>query len=375
MKRLATLLLVALLLPLVACADSLMSVSDLRDQVEASGGRWTQTYTSVRGETISVDVVLNVPDVETFPVLRTSWFSALPDEFLNDYGVDENGQKPKYARWYALNDRYGYIVVNHDWDFVLGYGESGSGKHFEYPGRMLPHDNLDWSRPYAFANDLPIDEAFGFMKQVVGRCYTRYGMAFYEPDLRYILLEDPPLCEGVQIREKGAYTFQCYEDMHGIPMLQIVGQGCNTITPFYTFRIISQNSYSFNCKLHRELELLIDDVPLLSFDKIKPAFEEMIRDGRLRDVYEVRLGYLAVYEEGKMENEVFRLIPCWMLSAEYYKSSKVESTVWDEDEWGSPIYPNLGTTERIVINAQTGKVIDQNASNKENKKLFSVKTW
>ena len=198
MKKLAFLLLVTLLLPLVACADSLMSITDLRSQIEVSGGRWTQTYTSVRGETISVDVMLDVPDVEAFPILRTTWMPKMTTQLVSDYGP--NGADRPRPRWYAYVDRYGFVTTDHDWDFVLGKGESGSGRRFYYPATFLPHDNLDWDGAYAFNNDLSIGEALTFITKAVEEIYTRYNMPYYEPYIRYIELDDPPVCEGVQIR-------------------------------------------------------------------------------------------------------------------------------------------------------------------------------
>lgn len=370
MKRLATLLLVALLLPLVACADSLISVSDLRDQVEASGGRWTQTYTSVRGETISVDVALNVPDVEAFPVLKTSWMPKLPDQLVDDYGP--NGIDRTEPRWYAYIDRYGFVTVDHDWDFTLGKGEAGSGKKFSYPGELLPLDNLDWNGAYAFNNDLQVGEAYAFMKQVIQECYTRYGYEFYEPELMYIMTADPPLCNGVPIREKGAYTFNCYVAFHGIPLILSEGQGCNKVNPWYTLKIQSKDSYAFTGILHREIEMLHEDIPLLSFEAIKPVYEEMITSGLLREVFDVRLGYIAIYEDGKIENEVFRLIPCWVLYGEYHDSVKDGE---DLSKTETSDYYTRAKTKSIVVNAQTGKLIPRDASNKENRKQFDIKTW
>ena len=375
MKRLLILLLVALLLPLIVRADSLMSVSDLRAQIEASGGRWTQTYTSVRGETISVDVMLDVPDVPAFPILKSTWTPKLPDQFVDDYGP--NGADRPRPRWYVLNDRYSQVCVEHNWDFVIEKSEKIAGHPIEHPSAGLPHDGLNWSGAYAYNNDLPIGEAFAFMKGVVEECYTRYGFTFYEPYLNYVTLENPPSREGVYLREKGAYDFHCYEAMRGIPILTSIGQGCNLVSPVYELYIISQDSYGFISKPQREVELVIDDVPLLPFDKIKPAFEDLIQKGLLRDVFMVQLGYVAVYEEGKMENEVFRLIPCWKLTGEYYRSAKDEAN-HAEDGMGADDDPNYiarASTNDIIVNAQTGKIIDREASNKQNRALFNVKTW
>ena len=116
---------------------------------------------------------------------------------------------------------------------------------------------------------------------------------------------------------------------------------------------------------------------MISFDRVQPVFEELIEKGLLRDVFLVQLGYLAVYEEGKIDNEVFRLIPCWKLTGEYYDKSKDEPS-HRPDGNGADDDSNImdrASTRSILVNAQTGKIIPQDASNKENQKLFNVKTW
>ena len=377
MKKLATLLLVALLLPLVACADSLMSVSDLRAQVEASGGRWTQTYTNDKGEMISVDVALDVPDVESFPILQASWMLEMDESalqrFLAEY-TDPTKEDFRYTRWQAYNDHYGLLVGYHDWDFTKSKDEFNSKKRIAWKDEYLPNDGLDWNRAYAFNNDLTLNEAFASMSQTIGKHYSDAGLPVYEPYLNYIVLENM-LGNDMPVREKGGYGFVCNQAIRGIPVLWAEGQGCNAISPYIQMNIISQDSYNFSCSLYRETELLIDDIPLLSFESIKPVFEEMIRNGRLKDVLFLRLGYISIYENGKSDNETFRLLPCWVLTGEYYKSDKEEAEWKSADRSDDSILSSNGHIRQIIINAQTGKIIPQDASNSENHKLFNVKTW
>ena len=171
MKKLAFLLLVALLLPLVACADSLMSVSDLRAQVEASGGRWTQIYTTSKGETISVDVPIEVPNVETFPIIKASWMTRMPDQFKSDYGA--NGSDRTEPRWSAVIDRYGFIAAFHDFDFMLTQDDLRKYGHFAFISDDLVHANPDWNSAYAYNNDLTVGDAYEYMIQILRECYER----------------------------------------------------------------------------------------------------------------------------------------------------------------------------------------------------------
>ena len=71
MKRFAGMMGALLLMPALALASGdMVSISELRQQVEAMG-RWTQTYDTPNGE-VSVDIPIIVPEVENMPILQVS---------------------------------------------------------------------------------------------------------------------------------------------------------------------------------------------------------------------------------------------------------------------------------------------------------------
>ena len=71
MKKIFAALCTLMLVPTLALANSdMVSVSELRQQVEAMG-RWTQTYDTPNGE-VSVDIPIIVPEVENVPILQVS---------------------------------------------------------------------------------------------------------------------------------------------------------------------------------------------------------------------------------------------------------------------------------------------------------------
>ena len=68
MKKMMALFWTLLLFPTLALASSdMVSISELRQQVEAMG-RWTKTYEAY-GRTIEVDVPIIVPEVEKMPIV------------------------------------------------------------------------------------------------------------------------------------------------------------------------------------------------------------------------------------------------------------------------------------------------------------------
>lgn len=71
MKKVLIALCALLLMPTLATANSdMVSISELRQQVEAME-RWTQTYDTPNGK-VSVDIPIIVPEVENVPILQVS---------------------------------------------------------------------------------------------------------------------------------------------------------------------------------------------------------------------------------------------------------------------------------------------------------------
>ena len=74
MKKILFVLCVLLLVPTLALASGdMVSVSELRQQVEAMG-RWTQTY-EAHGRTIEVDVPIIVPEVDELPIVTVQAYN------------------------------------------------------------------------------------------------------------------------------------------------------------------------------------------------------------------------------------------------------------------------------------------------------------
>ena len=68
MKKILFALCVLMIVPtLVLASGDMVSISELRQQVEAMG-RWTKTYDTPNGE-LNVDIPILVPDVEKCPVI------------------------------------------------------------------------------------------------------------------------------------------------------------------------------------------------------------------------------------------------------------------------------------------------------------------
>ena len=101
MKKIFAALCTLILIPMLALANSdMVSVSELRQQVEAME-RWTQTY-EAHGRTIEVDVPIIVPEVDEFPVFSVEPYYAVYEQRLTRDGtmlekIGEDGRCSVYA--------------------------------------------------------------------------------------------------------------------------------------------------------------------------------------------------------------------------------------------------------------------------------------
>ena len=95
MKKMMALFWTLLLFPTLALANSdMVSISELRQQVEAMG-QWTQTY-EAHGRTIEVDVPIIVPEVDELPIVTVQAYNPYSETELfssDDYLAEKFGEK------------------------------------------------------------------------------------------------------------------------------------------------------------------------------------------------------------------------------------------------------------------------------------------
>ena len=99
------------------------------------------------------------------------------------------------------------------------------------------------------------------------------------------------------------------------------------------------------------------------FDKIKQSIVDMIRKGKMENVYSMELGYVVYAEPGKAAKKAddiwdFVLVPTWVLKCRYIEGKKQkdieplgEKMPYDTDD-----FENERCFETVLINAQNGEV-------------------
>lgn len=117
--------------------------------------------------------------------------------------------------------------------------------------------------------------------------------------------------------------------------------------------------------LNRE-ETVAEDVPLCGFDRVIGTLEAEIEAGRLREVFEIRLGYAPYQEDGVPEDiralprarRSYYLKPVWTAQVIWGKSAQAstgELVYGDEPGYRDP--RNSAYQEYIIIDAQTGDMV------------------
>ena len=111
MKKFLTVLCALLLVPTLATANSnMVSISELRQQVEAMG-QWTQNDT-VNGKIIEINAPIKVPDVDELPVIIVSRLE--PD----DEGLKQKKKENLKGKIIIQKDQCAKLILKDGEDYV-----------------------------------------------------------------------------------------------------------------------------------------------------------------------------------------------------------------------------------------------------------------
>lgn len=114
----------------------------------------------------------------------------------------------------------------------------------------------------------------------------------------------------------------------------------------------AEDSYGFAAHLFAEKEVIAEDIPLCSFEAVKPDLAALIEEGYIRELYGIQFGF-AAYPDERHDLENYILFPAWVIECEYYDSPELATQAVDV-----PDYSNSQHYRRLVANAQTGKLLD-----------------
>ena len=338
MKKRLCILVAALLmlLPTALSAGSLaaadyVSIKELRETLPQ---RWTGEYVVEngaykqleKGDTVAVDVPIVVPEVDTVPVVRITWEP--PAE-----GLDESLE-----------------VVRDDWN------AKGINRNFPMDELAFPvlenHMTFTPELPWEEAPAIAMAEFQNWMPFMKDKELTPYFHRSYGDS------------DGNGFQ--GIYFYTTY---YGIPHFignypfrqelkseksEVEGRA---IAPhsMVAMRIKRPGEFWTNISTSKEVGVDIDDIPLLSFDRIMEVLEQWVTDGYVYSLNEVSFGYMCFIDPEK-KGEEFVLLPVWAAKGRTREDLSLPFDLKTDQE----VLDRIGYTSSTVIavNAQTGQVYD-----------------
>jgi len=331
MKRLAALLCAAAFaLPGGAMAQDYYTLPEIREQA-AQG--WHETYTDKYGRTRQVDVDIEVFGEENAPVVKACWSDPQRCEFVGPEGDTR--------------------------DPIIEARVKGKGVSIE-PYELVRGMRLDLNREYAaeYGNDMTMGEVYDFFdgllkEQGIDQEYVR------ERPYRFSILYSARKDTG-EILIPALYSVELWQKVFGLPILTNVAWSYRwhvngpVITPSLFFDMRSPTAYLGATTLFDVDEVLAEDIPLCSVDKVIEGARGLIEDGYVHEVLSLRFGYV-VYgdpdeawgtQKSGYDMNTWYLVPSWVMECYTLEDPEVDKL---------PEYPSIW---EITINAQTGEMAD-----------------
>lgn len=359
MKRLLCFLLC--LLPALACAEDYVTLAELRAQV---GDGWHETFIA-KGREVVVQADINwFPEVDACPMLEVAGaVSEQPGpEFtkLGNRQVKNNYDCTLYWFWMKENP-------------YLDRSECNTWGHVDYTvygGEV----------PTLIPEELDVDYP-GLLAQIDAdiSTYTGLTLADFRIDsvqvksIRYELegtREDGTPILGNPRSTTGNYWLKATQLHRGIPMVEAFN--VNDIPRgklSYLYYSQGWRYYTLYCS--REVSVLQEDVPLLSFEAMKQVWRKQIEAGKLRGIDELEFGYLAC-KSGKQ----FITLPVWRIKGGYSNDPNRKNVMPYQnprDEEGSLTVPSTYTD--YYYNAQTGEMLSASTTSARKLPKSGILTW
>ena len=383
MKKIFAALCTLMIVPTLALASGdMMSISELRQQVEAME-RWTQTY-EAHGRTIEVDIPIYIPNEKELAVYDCSAYT--------DYIKNPNNEDKTNV--YAYNENLKELVKEESNDksenaIIEVYGNGTELRiMFNSPEELLEHNTRDYIKIkksgyypdkvnadviYAENSDLSLMEAEKYLEEIV-RFFIRDG--YDGIDIDYIKIAgrgrktrsytDEELGECADYYPKGTYFFNYYQKLHHIPIMMTIIATLNNkqengvYGDLFGFwgttggicQIMDRNSFWLTIKWMKIEKEHEETVKLLPIEQIINAVEKEIKAGHVRNVYALKLGYIIYLND--RSPETYTLYPMWVLDCDYVenKNKEIKVNPYSDD------IRDCFSFERICINPETAEMMD-----------------
>ena len=400
MRKITFLFCVLMIVPTLTLASGdMMSISELRYQVEAMG-RWTQTYEAY-GRTIEVDVPIIVPEVDELPIVTVQAYNPYSEtEFFSCDHLKKYENSHTMGWSFEENALYGYLNPEIEKGKNVDYNQYkdeeecvgisvklnapqeilsiGQKDHLKYKEQHVYPWQVSMNEAYAEDGDMALFEAIDYVQRIAN---YYYGSGIDGYDVEFIEIRDRArksktsnpadmsLGETVDYYPSGTYYLHLRPKVNGIPIYEIAPNLYGSMDKMwnkfcqYYFRIVmlplcsaevmSRDSFSMSLIGIKEKDTLADDIALASVQTIIREIEKQIDEGKIRNIYALRLGYVCFLNEESPES--YTLYPIWICECDYTQSAKEDGSVYIAD---AGLREGTKFT-RVGFNAQTGKLLDK----------------
>ena len=388
MKRFATMMGALLLMPTLALASGdMVSVSELRQQVEAMG-RWTKTYDTPNGK-VSVDIPIIVPEVENMPILQVSavmgkdvaeekgLHKSVDQEnagagiFYDDFDILSklNANVDDAAMIFCANPKeidLAFLQVSHNDPNSMRGGSWDYSSDYYYPNEMNPETLFaeENEQPMSTANDV----LAVLLQNYYGRENADYGVDYVEvrgKARKRVGRTKNDLGAYKKDYPKATYYISFRQKLEGIPIYLEIGHKMLTTNQTYvtqevalkcqrirgietnTLEYMDETSFILDTTWMREEKRIQEDVPLATLEDVMRALEKRIEEGYIRDIYALRLGYVCYLDD--TSPDIYALYPAWICDCIYANSPReqiMENIVTDA-------FRENFRYEQILVDAQT----------------------
>ena len=387
-RRFITIFFVLLLVLMLATASAdMVSISELRQQVEVMG-RWTQTYDTPNGE-VSVDIPIIVPEVENVPILQVS--AVMGKDVAEERGLPKAADQENAGAGILYDDVDILSKLNADVDdtamifcanpkeidlafLQVSHNDPNSMRRgsWDYSSDYYYLNEVNPEMLFAEENDQPLSAANDVLAVLL---QNYYGNENADYDVDYVEVRGRARKRTGRTKNdlgaykkdypKGTYYISFRQKIGGLPVYMEIGQKMLTTdkthitqeTALKCSRVSWINingleymdgaSFMLNATWMREEKRIQEDVPLATLDEVIQALEKKIEEGYIRDIYALRLGYVCYLDD--TSPDTYTLYPTWVCDCIYANSPREQ------------IMKNIVTDafrenfryEQIVVDAQT----------------------
>lgn len=356
-SRFACLALALLLAAGTATAQE-TGIAQLREQA-AKG--WHQSYEAC-GRTVSVDIPIQLPDADRYPVLTTAYTPMLAAPVVSAWPDATVYQGTGFFRL----DSHSLKSVQ---EMSKQYPQTApAGMDVRPIFRSL--NQLEWDTAYAYNNPSTVRDALATLQAVWADNFPDVPMAF-TPYAVYATGEMRTYSAGLDASSGDPWPYQgvvmvyFHQVIDGIPVL-CLAEHCfahfreaphregNLVMGGTVIRQKLPDDATMYCHTLSQCTLvktgtLLADLPLCGLDTVIQTYERLIGQGLLREVSSLRLGYAA----WQTAQDSFTLIPVWALTGYLYPSAETATSVIRQD-----MDPRTMEYGVILVDAQTGALID-----------------